>query len=90
MSSTYEISFDPKALAELKKLDRTSRERITSFLSENVLGMDEPRRLGKALSGGKAKLWRYRTGAFRVVCHIDDVEKIVRVLRVGHRKDVYR
>jgi len=90
MSSTYEIRFDPKALAELKKLDRTSRERITSFLSENVLGTDEPRRLGKALSGGKIKLWRYRTGAFRVVCHIDDAEKIVRVLRVGHRKDVYR
>jgi mRNA interferase RelE/StbE len=90
MSSTYEISFDPKALAELKKLNRTSRERITSFLSENVLGTDEPRRLGKALSGGKVKLWRYRTGAFRVVCHIDDVEKIVRVLGVGHRKDVYR
>jgi len=90
MSSTYDISFDPKALAELKKLDRTSRERITSFLSENVLGTDEPRRLGKALSGGKVKLWRYRTGAFRVVCHIDDVEKVVRVLRVGHRKDVYR
>jgi mRNA interferase RelE/StbE len=46
--------------------------------------------LGKALTGGKIKLWRYRTGAFRVVCQIDDVEKIVRVLRVGHRKDVYR
>jgi len=90
MSSSYEISFDPKALAELKKLDRTSRERVTRFLSENVLGTDEPRRLGKALSGGKVKLWRYRTGAFRVVCHIDDVEKIVRVLKVGHRKDVYR
>ena len=90
MSSTYEINFDPKALAELKKLDRTSRERITSFLSENILGTDEPRRLGKALSGGKIKLWRYRTGAFRVACHIDDVEKIVRVLRFGHRKLVYR
>ena len=90
MSSTYEIRFDPKALAELKKLDRTSRERITSFLSENVLGTDEPRRLGKALSGGKIKLWRYRTGAFRVVCHIDDAGKVVRILRVGHRKDVYR
>jgi mRNA-degrading endonuclease RelE of RelBE toxin-antitoxin system len=25
-----------------------------------------------------------------VVCQIDDVQKIVRVLRVGHRKDVYR
>jgi len=90
MNSTYGISFDPKALAELKKLDRTSRERITSFLSQNILGRDKPRRLGKALSGGKIKLWRYRAGAFRVVCHIDDVEKMVRVLRVGHRKDVYR
>ena len=32
MNLTYEIRFDPKALAELKKLDRASQERITSFL----------------------------------------------------------
>jgi mRNA interferase RelE/StbE len=90
MNSTYEISFDPKALAELKKLDRTSQQRITSFLFENIQRTDKPRRLGKALTGGEIKLWRYRTDAFRVVCQMDDVEKIVRVLRVGHRKDVYR
>jgi mRNA interferase RelE/StbE len=90
MNSTYEVSFDPKALAELKKLDRTSQERITGFLFENIRKTGEPRRLGKALTGGKIKLWRYRIGAFRVVCHIDDLEKTVRILRVGHRKDVYR
>jgi mRNA interferase RelE/StbE len=90
MNSTYEINFDPKALAELKKLDRTSQERITSFLFENVQGTDKPPRLGKALTGGKIKLWRYRTGAFRVVCHINDDEKTVRVFRVGHRKEIYR
>jgi len=90
MNSTCEMSFDPKALAELKKLGRTSQERITSFLFENVQRTDKRRRLGKTLTGGKIKLWRYRTGAFRVVCQIDDVEKIVRVLRVGHRMDVYR
>ncbi len=90
MNSTYVISFDPKALAELKKLDRTSQERIISFLFENIQRTDKLRQLGKALTGGKIKLWRYRIGAFRVVCHIDDAERIVRVLRVGHRKDVYR
>ena len=90
MNSTYEISFDPKALAELKKLDRTSQERITSYLSKNIQRSDKPRRLGKALAGGRIKLWRYRTGGFRVVCQIDDVQKIVRVLRVGHRRDVCR
>jgi mRNA interferase RelE/StbE len=89
MNSTYEISFDPKALAELKKLDRTSRERITTFLFENIKGTDKPRRLGKALTGEKIKLWRYRIGAYRVVCHIDDAKRMVRVLRVAHRKDVY-
>jgi mRNA interferase RelE/StbE len=90
MNSTYEISFDPKALAELKKLDRTSQERITSFLFENIQRTDKPRRLGKPLTGGKIKLWRYRIGAYRVVCHIDDLGKMVRVLRIGHRKEVYR
>ena len=90
MNSSYHISFDSKALAELKKLDPTSQERIASFLFQNIQGTDKPRCLGKPLSGGKIKLWRYRIGGFRVVCHINDVEKTVRVLRVAHRKDVYR
>jgi mRNA interferase RelE/StbE len=46
--------------------------------------------LGKALSGDKAGLWRYRVGDHRIVCKIDDDRLIVLVVAVGHRKLVYQ
>ncbi|MEE9265031.1 MAG: type II toxin-antitoxin system RelE/ParE family toxin, partial [Vicinamibacteria bacterium] len=34
-------------------------------------------------------LCRYRVGAYRVVCAIEEKQAPVRVLRIGHRRDVY-
>ncbi len=34
--------------------------------------------------------WRIRVGRYRVVYEIDDSQKIVTVLKVAHRKDIYR
>jgi mRNA interferase RelE/StbE len=42
------------------------------------------------LTGEKAGFWRYRVGDYRVVCFLEDEGEIVRVMRVAHRKDVYR
>jgi len=75
MSSTYAVRLDPRAAAELHKLDRSAQERIARFLSTDIESHDDPRRQGKPLTGGKAKLWRYRVGNYRVVCHIDDAER---------------
>jgi len=36
------------------------------------------------------ELWRNRQGDYRAIYHIDDNEKIVAVVRIGHRKDIYR
>lgn len=89
MTSTYAVRLDPRAAAELRKFDRSAQERIATFLSTRVHGQTNPREQGKALTGGKAQLWRYRVGAYRVVCHINDAERSVVVMRIGHRKDVY-
>jgi mRNA interferase RelE/StbE len=37
----------------------------------------------------KAGLWRYRVGAYRIVCRIEDDRLVVLVLAVGHRSKVY-
>lgn len=34
--------------------------------------------------------WRYRIDPYRVVCTIEDEKRLIRVVRVGHRYDVYR
>ena len=59
-------------------------ELITRPLLEN------PRRLGVALRNELAGLWSVRRGAYRILYRIDDARGEVIVLRVGHRRDVYR
>ena len=34
-------------------------------------------------------LWRFRVGAYRIICDVQDDDKIIVVLRVGHRREVY-
>ncbi len=36
------------------------------------------------------RLWRIRSGKYRILYQIDDSAKVVTVVGVGHRKDVYR
>jgi mRNA interferase RelE/StbE len=90
MSSTYAVRFDPRAAAELRKLDRSAQERIARFLSTRIQGQANPREQGKPLTGDKVRLWRYRVGAYRVICHIDEAARAVVVMRIAHRKDVFR
>jgi mRNA interferase RelE/StbE len=86
----WTANFDPRALKELEKLDRMAQRRVVKFLQERVLRRDDPRDLGKAMTGDKAGLWRYRVGDYRLICHIDDKAQSVRVLRLAHRKEAYR
>jgi mRNA interferase RelE/StbE len=86
----WTIEFDPRALKELEKLDRTSQKRVVGYLQKRVVGARTPRDLGRALTGDKIGLWRYRVGELRLVCRLADQNKIVSVLRIGHRRDIYR
>ena len=86
----WTVSFEPRALGELKKLDRSAQRRVVRFLEERIAGGHDPRDLGKPLTRDKVGLWRYRVGAYRIVCRIDDEHRAVLVLRIAHRKDVYR
>jgi mRNA interferase RelE/StbE len=47
--------------------------------------------LGQALQGSKfGEYWRYRVGDYRIICEIQDKKLIVLVLRIGHRREIYR
>ena len=86
----WSARFELRAVAELRKLDRTAQERIIRYLQERVATGDSSRARGKALVGGAVKLWRYRIGDYRAICMIDDENQLVLVLRVAHRKEAYR
>ncbi len=86
----WTVNFEPRALAELKKLDHTAQKRIVKFLEGRIEREGSPRDTGKPLTGDKVGLWRYRVGDYRVVCRIEDDRLAVMVLRIAHRKEVYR
>ena len=86
----WKVEFDPRALAELSKLDRVAQTRIVKFLQGRLVGRTDPRELGKALTGEMAGFWRYRIGDYRAVCFLDDKRQVAEVMRVAHRKEVYR
>ena len=87
----WEIKFDESAKKELKRIDRKSADRLVSFLRDRVSVSKNPRVLGTALKGSRlGEFWKYRVGDYRLIVKIQDNIFIIVVLRVGHRREVYR
>ncbi len=85
------VEFDPGALDDLKKLDRPIQQRLLGFLRSRVGTMEDPRGIGEPLSGARlGNYWKYRVGDWRIICDIQDQRIVVRVLRIGNRREVYR
>ncbi len=87
----WKIEVSELADRELSKLDAQNARRILKFLRERVAYLDDPRSMGKALQGSRlGEFWRYRLGDFRIICKIEDCSLVVLVIRIGHRKEIYR
>ena len=90
----WRIEFDADALRDLRGLDRPVAQRIVRYLRERLAVADDPRSLGAPLrhtaGTGTVPLWRYRVGGWRIVARIEDDVLRVLVLRIVHRREVYR
>lgn len=87
----WQIEFDPDALKDLRKLDKPIQIRLVGFLRTRVSTLTNPRDIGEALSGQRlGSYWKYRVGDWRIICDIEDQKILVRVLRIGNRREVYR
>lgn len=87
----WSVEVSESAERELGKLDPQHRKRILKFLYERIARLENPRSIGQALHGSElGEFWKYRVGDFRLVCKIEDERLVVLVLRVGHRREVYR
>jgi len=82
----YEILFKESVSKDLKKVSKSDLKRILSRVER--LG-DDPCPMGCEKLTGEA-LYRVRHGNYRIVYSIQDKELTVWVIKVGHRKDVYR
>lgn len=64
--------------------------RMIRTLEERVAPLGDPRTIGSAVVGEHAGFWRWRIGDYRVVARIEDARVTVLVVRVAHRREVYR
>ena len=85
----YKIKFTKTAEKDLAKRDKQSAQRIIKFLKERVSVSDNPKSLGKQLTGSLKHFWRFRVGDYRIICDINDDELVILTLRIGHKKEVY-
>ena len=83
------IEFSPLAEKQLLKLDKQIQRQIQKFVLQ-LKNLENPRSRGKALVGNLSHLWRYRVADYRLICDIQDEKILVTILRIGHRKEIYK
>ncbi len=67
------------------------QQRLLGFLRTRVAALPNPRSIGEPLSGARlGSCWKYRVGDWRIIGDIQDDRIVVRVLRIGNRRGVYR
>ncbi|QNJ57934.1 RelE-like toxin [Gordonia phage Hitter] len=85
--SGYGLRITTSAAKALMKLPRVEQKRIRSAI--DALTAD-PRPHGVTKLSGSTDSYRIRIGNYRVVYTIDDGELVIVVVRIAHRKEVYR
>jgi mRNA interferase RelE/StbE len=85
MSFTVELL--PAVLKRLQKLPAAAQRRILAALAKLEA---DPRPAGVVKLASEDNLWRIRAGDYRIINEIHDDRLLVLVVRIGHRKDVYR
>lgn len=78
----------PAARAIRERLPEAVAFAVIDFITGPLL--DNPRRVGAPLRDELEGIWSARRGTYRVLYRIDDQSREVVVLRVAHRRDIYR
>ena len=87
----WTIEYNKKTRKSLKRLSSTEKIRIEGFLHERLAKYENPRLLGKPMTGEQYKdVWRYRVGSYRILVEFKVDIMIILVVEVGHRRQVYR
>ena len=82
----YSLFILPRAAKELEDLPSETYNRIRDSIRRLA---QDPRPKGSIKLSGRDG-WRIRVGDYRVVYEIQDSDRIVTILNIGHRRDIYR
>ena len=83
----YKLLIKPSAAKEIESAPKKDRLRIIKRIQE--LSSD-PRPPGCEKLSGHDDKYRVRQGTYRIVYTISDVGLVICIVKVGHRKEVYR
>ena len=83
----YNLFLKPSAKKELANLQNKDCRRIAERIS---LLANDPRPNGCEKMAGQHGCFRIRQGDYRIIYSVDDLELKVRVLKIGHRREVCR
>jgi len=83
----YRVEFSSPAAKVLVRLSRKLQERIGARIDDLAT---DPRSHGTEKLEGEDNKYRVRVGSYRIIYEIHDDVLVVLVLRIGHRRDVYR
>jgi len=83
----YEVYIEKTAENDLKRLPTITFNRVIPHIKELA---ESPRPPGCRKLTGSKNDWRIRIGDYRVLYEIDEKARAVRIMRVRHRREVYR
>ena len=83
----WRLRIDPRAERELASLPDDVRRRIARRIDALQI---EPRPRGCQKLVGRDGVYRLRAGDYRILYRIADAVLVVMVIRIGHRRDIYR
>jgi mRNA interferase RelE/StbE len=88
ITAMYTVTFKNSALIELEQMPKRVVQKIVIAIEKLA---ENPRPMGvKKLKNSKEDLYRIRVGDYRIIYAINDGIRIVNILRIGNRKDIYR
>ena len=86
--AAYSVEIKRSAVRELAAVEpRAMRLRIVARIRSSV---GAPRPPGSQKLAGEAERYRLRQGDWRILFEVDDAERRVTVVKIGHRREVYR
>jgi mRNA interferase RelE/StbE len=82
----YQIELRRRAQRALDRLPKSDFQAVVEAIKE-LTRAPRPKGVEKVKSTG---LWRIRQGDYRIIYGIDDSQQLVTVVRIGHRREIYR
>ena len=82
----YTLEIEPRARRQIRALPRDVQQRITEALAQLA---EQPRPPNAKRLIGHDHTYRLRLGRYRILYEVEDRIRVILVIEVGHRREVY-